>query len=111
MSATFDPEPENEDSPVTTALGSGRRAILLALRRRLAGIMDGTVGHERGCDCQCGAPWDTGKVAAISRELRDIVRELDDLPEQGGGSEVDRIQAEREARRLQARAANEGQGE
>ncbi len=111
MSATFDPEGRGDEVSVIQAMGSGRRAILLALRRRLAGILDGTVGHERGCDCQCGAPWDTGKVAAISRELRDIVRELDDLPEQGGGSEVDRIQTEREARRLAAREANEGQGE
>ena len=87
---------------ITSAIGKGRRAMLEAIRSRLAGILDGTVGHERHCECECGTPWDTGKVAGIARELRAVIQELDDLPEEGGGSEVERIAAEREARRLQA---------
>jgi hypothetical protein len=89
-------------TPVEEAIGVGRRETLEAIRRRLAQILDGTVGHKRGCECECGMPWDTGKVAAIARELREVVRELDDLPTKSGGSEVERIQSEREARRLQA---------
>lgn len=95
---------------VAGALESGRRATLLAIRARLAAILDGSAGHERGCECECGAPFDAGKIAPIARELRAVVAELDDLPEEGGGSDVDRIQTEREARRLQARAESD-QGE
>ena len=90
------------DTPVETAIKVSRRETLEAIRRRLAQILDGSAGHKRGCDCECGMPWDTGKVAAIARELREVVRELDDLPGESGGSELDTIQAEREARRLQA---------
>jgi hypothetical protein len=110
MGANIDPEGGGQDVSVTAVLGSGRRAILIALRRRLAGILDGSVGHERGCDCECGAPFDAGKIAPIVRELRAVIAELDDLPEEGGGSEVERVKAEREARRQQARAEQD-QGE
>jgi hypothetical protein len=96
---------------VAGALANGRRATLEAIRDRLAAILDGTEGHERHCECECGTPWDAGKSAGIARELRAVIAELDDLPEEGGGSEVDRIQAEREARRQQARESDEGQGE
>lgn len=98
------------DTPVGDSLGAGRRATLLALRRRLAEILDGAAGHMPGCDCECGAPWDAGKVATISRELREIVRELDDLPNEDGGSEVASIAAQREKRRAAAKAnATEGE--
>ena len=89
---------------VVASLASGRRATLAALRDRLAGILDGTVGHKCHCECECGVPWDTGKVAAIARELREVVRELDDLPGETGGTDFDRIQAERAERRAQAEA-------
>jgi hypothetical protein len=101
-------EDEAPAAPVKSALASGRRATLAALRDRLAGILDGTVGHHRHCECECGVPWDTGKVAAIARELREVVRELDDLPGETGGTDFDRIQAERAERRAQAEAEAEG---
>ena len=94
---------------VEGALAGGRRETLEAVRLRLARILDGTAGHRRSCECECGAPWDTGKVAAVARELREVVRELDDLPEESGGSEVDRIAREREARRLQAEREAKGE--
>lgn len=95
-------------SPGLSALASGRRHTLAALRDRLAGILDGSVGHRRHCGCECGVPWDTGKVAGIARELREVVRELDDLPGETGGTDFDRIQREREDRRRQAEAEAEG---
>jgi hypothetical protein len=95
-------------NPVTESITQGRRQILLALRTRLAGILDGSLGHERGCECECGMPWDTGKVAAISRELREVSRELDDLPIADGGSNIASIADEREKRRQAAQAAAEG---
>lgn len=96
---------------VAASLAQGRRATLEAIRNSLAGILDGTVGHVRGCECECGTPWDTGKVAGIARELRAVVQELDDLPTDSGGSEVERIQAERAERREQAARAQQDQGE
>lgn len=89
---------------VRGALAKGRRAILEALARQLTDILVGAAGHKRGCECECGTPWDAGKVAGISRELREVLRELEDLPNEGGGSEVASIQAQREKRRQQAEA-------
>jgi hypothetical protein len=103
-------DPLTNGNPVEESLASGRRVTLLALRRRLAMILDGSLGHERGCECECGMPWDTGKVAAISRELREVVRELDDLPNEDGGSEVADIRTAREKRRQQAQN-NAAEGE
>jgi hypothetical protein len=97
-------DPLTNGNPVTEAATAGRRQILLALRTRLAGILDGSIGHDRGCECECGMPWDTGKTAAISKELREVARELDDLPEEDGGSEIASIAAQREKRRQQAEA-------
>lgn len=96
-------------TPVEDAVKSGRRAMLEAIRDRLVQVMDGTAGHQVGCECECGAPWDTGKLAGLARELREVIRELDDLPEQSGGTEVERIQSERESRRLQAEREDQGQ--
>lgn len=98
--------------PIEDAISSSRRATLTALRLRLAQILDGSLGHYVGCECDCGIPWDTGKVAAISREFRDTVRELDGLPGETGGTEVERIASEREERRAKAEAeAARGAGE
>lgn len=105
-------DPLTNGNPLQEAISSGRRSTLTALRLRLAMILDGSLGHDRSCECECGVPWDTGKVAAISRELRETVRELDDLPGETGGTELDRIQAERAERRAQAEAeATRGPGE
>lgn len=98
-------------NPLEEAIPNGRRPMLVALRRRLAGILDGSIGHKRGCECECGVPWDTGKVAGISRELRETMRELEELPETGSGeSELDRARAAREERRAEA-ARNAAEGE
>ena len=95
---------------VRGALASGRRAVLEALARQISNILVGAAGHKRGCECECGQPFDAGKVAALSRELREVMKELDDLPTGEGGGEIDRIQAEREERRQQAEAnAREGE--
>lgn len=95
---------------VTDAIGQSRRAALEAIRYRLARILDGAAGHTPGCECECGAPFDAKAVAPISRELREVLAQLDDLPEQGGGSEVASIAAQREKRRQQAQA-NAAEGE
>lgn len=97
-------DPLTNGNPLEESIPKGRRVVLLALRTRLAQILDGSLGHERGCECECGVPWDTGKVAAISRELREVSRELDDLPEEDGGSEIASIAAQRQKRREQAEA-------
>ena len=95
---------------VRGALDKGRRATLEALSRQLTDILVGKSGHKRGCECECGTPWDAGKVAGISRELREVMKELEDMPTVGGGGEVDRLTAEREERRKQAEAnASEGE--
>jgi hypothetical protein len=97
-------------NPLEESIGSGRRVTLLALRTRLAMILDGSLGHNRHCECECGVPWDTGKVAGISRELREVIRELDDLPNESGGAEVASIAAQREKRRKEAQDnASEGE--
>ncbi len=97
-------EDETPRTRRTVAMAVGRRAKLEAMRDLLAGILDGTEGHRRHCECECGTPWDAAKVAPVARELREVIRELDDLPTSDGGSEVERIQREREDRRRQAEA-------
>ena len=95
---------------VTDSLGQSRRATLEAIRYRLARILDGAAGHTPGCECECGAPFDAKAVAPIARELREVLAQLDDLPEQGGGSEVASIAAQRAKRRAEAaRNATEGE--
>lgn len=93
---------------VGEALSRGRRVTLEAIRDHLASILDGGSGHEPGCDCECGTPWDAGKSAGIARELRAVMLELDNFPQEGGGSEFDSVQREREERRLRAQAEAEG---
>ena len=93
-----------EAGTVSAATLRGRRAMLEAIRDRLAQVMDGTAGHELGCPCECGAPFDAGKLAGITRELRAVIAELDNFPEEGGGSQLDHITAERARRRGEAEA-------
>lgn len=95
-------------TPVEDAVKSGRRAMLEAIRDRLVQVMDGSAGHAIGCECECGAPWDTGKLASLARELREVIRELDDLPEESGGTELERIERERAARRREAESEGAG---
>lgn len=98
-----------EADTVSGAVVRGRRAMLEAIRDRLAAIMDGRAGHEIGCPCECGAPFDGGKLAGIARELRLVLVELDNLPQEGGGSQVDQLAAEREQRRREAEAEAAGE--
>jgi hypothetical protein len=96
------------DTSVSDSTPKGRRATLEALRDRLAAILDGTAGHLRGCDCDCGTPWDAGKVAPIARELREVLAQLEDLPTAGNGeSEIERARREREQRLAAAREARQ----
>lgn len=56
-----------------------RRESLEAIRAVLAAQLDDT-GHKRGCECDCGPVRDGRVVAQVSKELRDVIRELDSLP-------------------------------
>jgi hypothetical protein len=92
------------NTPVSDATSEGRRATLEAIRDRLAKMLDGAAGHEPGCPCECGAAYDVRAMAPISKELREVMQQLDDLPNENGESEVGDIAAQREKRRQQAQA-------
>jgi hypothetical protein len=80
------------------ATGDRRRA-LVALRARLAAELDDG-DHLSGCDCECGVSGADGRVvAAVVKELRAVISELDSLP---GGEEVRPVDdlATRRAQRL-----------
>lgn len=81
---------------------TGRREILEAIRDRLAGFLDGDIGHRRGCECECGVPPDLRTVPALAKELREIVREIDELPTTLEGSVLDEINAQRQRRQSEA---------
>lgn len=98
------------NTPVSDAVSEGRRATLEALRLRLAAIVDGAAGHESGCLCECGAAYDVRAMAPLAKELREVLAELDDLPEESGVSEVGDIAAQRKKRRDEA-ASNAAAGE
>lgn len=89
-------------APVSAAAGTGRRGLLEAIRDRLAAEMDGRAGHRRVCDCRCGVPPDARTVPTLAKELREIVRELDELPVVGGKSKLDELTAARQRRRGKA---------
>lgn len=69
---------------VSEAAASGDRATtLLALRDFLAGLVDGFDGHPKD-------------IAPITKQLADVVRELDDLaPTQRKGTALDELAARR----------------
>lgn len=98
------------ETPVSDASSEGRRATLEAIRFRLAKMLDGAAGHEPGCMCECGAAYDVRAMAPISKELREVMEQLDDLPNEEGGSEVGDIAAQRQKRRDEA-ARNAAAGE
>jgi hypothetical protein len=69
-----------------------RRRALVALRDRLAQETDDTLWakHKRECNCQCGMG-DGRLLVALVKELRDTLRELDSLPDEGRESAVDKL--------------------
>jgi hypothetical protein len=56
-----------------------RRESLEAIREILALLLDQR-GHTPGCECECGTGGDGRVVAQVSKELREVLRELDALP-------------------------------
>jgi hypothetical protein len=86
---------------------TGRREMLEAIRDRLAGFLDGDIGHKRNCECECGVPPDLRTVPTLAKELREIVREIDELPVALEGSELDEITAARRARQAEAASRRE----
>lgn len=56
-----------------------RRKSLEAIREVLA-VLLGKHGHAPGCYCECGVGGDGRVVAQVSKELREVLRELDALP-------------------------------
>lgn len=56
-----------------------RRESLEAIREVLAVLLQ-AAGHTPGCECECGAGGDGRVVAQVSKELREVLRELDALP-------------------------------
>lgn len=50
-----------------------------AIRQVLAEQLEAT-GHIHGCECECGPVRDGRVVAQVSKELRDLIRELDAIP-------------------------------
>jgi hypothetical protein len=91
---------------VAESLPAGRRAALEAIRNRLALELDGDAGHRRGCECKCGVPPDARTVPTLAKELREVIREIDDLPEQTGETELDQLAALRTQRQEAARLAS-----
>jgi hypothetical protein len=82
-----------------------QRQILEGIRDRLAGVLDGDVGHRASCDCRCGVPPDMRTIPTTAKELREVVSDLAEMPVATGVSELDDIQAARAARQEKARAA------
>lgn len=80
----------------------GRRGLLEAIRDRLAEFLDGDAGHRSGCECECGMPPDLRTIPTLAKELREIVRELDDLPETTGETELDQLTVARKKRQEEA---------
>lgn len=83
--------PDSEILAEVTARGD-RRAALEALRERVAAELGAAGGRD---------------VAALSKELRDVMRELDALPSAGVVTKLDRIADELAAKRA-AHAAGRG---
>jgi hypothetical protein len=81
------------------------RLVLEAIRDRLAQFLDGDIAHRTGCECECGVPPDLRTLPSTAKELREILKDLADLPEISGESEVDQLAAARKARQEAARVA------
>lgn len=62
-----------------------RRAVLVLARDKLLAELE-SGGHAAGCDCTCGPVADGRVLAAVTKELRATVAELDALPVPNEGS-------------------------
>jgi hypothetical protein len=58
--------------------GPTRRETLLALREKLLSALADM--HKPGCPCECGPAPDARQLAALAREIRAVVAEIDALP-------------------------------
>jgi hypothetical protein len=81
-----------------SAAGLDRRLLLESTLRRLAQELDGIAGHRRSCECRCGVPPDSRTVPTLAKEIREIARELDSLP-QLQESIIDELKRKREERK------------
>jgi hypothetical protein len=69
------------------------RKSLVAIRDLIAAELEPTE-HVAGCDCECGAPANDGRVlAALSKELRTVIDHIEKLPGGKVVSDLDRIAA------------------
>ncbi len=84
---------------------SDLREALTNLRDRPASVLDGDVGHRRGCECECGVPPDMRTIPSTAKEYREVLKDLADMPTATGVSPLDEITAARQARQAAARAA------
>jgi len=90
---------------VASADHASRRALLEALRDRLIAELDGDAGHRTYCKCKCGVAPDARTVPTLAKELRELLKEIDCLPDERGESKLDDLTEKR--RRRQAAAAGE----
>lgn len=74
------------------------RDRLVELRDRLHGEIEND--HEPGCPCMCGKAANPAVLAALSKEYRAVLAEIEGLP----GVEVVSASEERRARVIQLRA-------
>jgi hypothetical protein len=81
-------------SNIVDAAASGdARLTLAALRDILAAELEPTE-HRPGCECDCGPPANDGsKMAALAREMRAVLADIDKLPGGEVVTELDRIAA------------------
>jgi hypothetical protein len=88
---------------VAEANPKSRRDLLEAIRDRLIAELDGDAGHRRSCDCNCGVPPDARTVPTLAKELRELIKEIDGLPDERGESKLDELARKRGARQATAR--------
>jgi hypothetical protein len=88
---------------VAAADASSRRALLEAIRDRLIAELDGDAGHRVTCRCKCGVPPDARTVPTLAKELRELLKEIDGLPDERGESILDDLAEKRRRRQGGAR--------
>lgn len=88
---------------VASADPDSRRALLEAIRDRLIAELDGDAGHRRSCECNCGVPPDARTVPTLAKELRELLKEIDGLPDERGESKLDDLAGKRRQRQAAAR--------
>jgi len=86
-------------TPVAGVLAQGdMRASLVALRNRLAEQIDAAEGRCSECSAADGRV-----LATLTKELREVLRAIDELPQVEGASRIDELANARKARQAGAR--------